>query len=107
MPLRAYPIASFEDTSIDTAGEEFAIPASSDAPFMAATAVKIYVSALARIGFGPDDSAPTVSDTNSVYQEAETEEVYTLSGMEGDDEISHIYVYADTGTVEARLSFFG
>ncbi len=49
---------------------------------------------------------PAASATNSVYQEANTEVVYTLDGVSQTDG-SHLYVYAVAGTVDVHVSYFG
>jgi hypothetical protein len=67
--------------------------------------VKVYVSAQAYIGIGQAASPPAASTTNSVYQEAATEEVYTLDGNDAAER--YLYVYAVTGTIVANVSMFG
>lgn len=66
--------------------------------------IKVYVSALAFIGFSRGDSSagtpPSPTSGNTVYQEAGTEEVYSTNAR-------YLYIYAATGTITARVSLFG
>jgi hypothetical protein len=104
--LRSLPHGRDTDTAVDTSGTAVAIPDGSTDPFFPPTQVKIYVSALALIGWGPDNTPPTASATNTVYQEATTEVVYDIA-FPSDATIDHLYIYAATGTVDYRVSFFG
>jgi D-alanyl-D-alanine carboxypeptidase len=104
--MRSLPHSRDTDAAADTSGVAYAIPTGADTPFFPATQVKVYVSALAFVGFGPDDSPPTAAATNTVYQEGATEVVYTWQHF-ADAEIDFLYVYAASGTVTVRVSFFG
>lgn len=99
--MRSKPIARDDAAAVDTDGSAFAIPTT-----VAARLVKIYVSARAFIGLGGDDSPPAATEDNTTHQEAATEVVYTLDGHTTLDG-SHVYVYAVTGTLTARVSFYG
>lgn len=106
MTLRSLPISRLTDAAVATTGTAFAIPDGSLVPFFPATQAKIYVSAQAFVGFGPTSTPPVAAVTNTVYQEATTEEVYVLT-FPHDELIDHLFVYAATGTIAVRVSFFG
>jgi hypothetical protein len=103
--LPAVPMSKSSSASVDTSGVAIAIPDGSLTPFFPATAAKIWVSAEAYVGIGPDNTPPTAADDNCVVQQATTEEVYTL-GL-SDSTLDFIYIYAASGTIAYDLSFFG
>lgn len=104
-PLRGLPISSYTEAAAPTTGVAVPIPDGSEDPWIAATAVKIWVSAEALVGMGPDNTPPTAAAANTVIQQSSTEEVYVL-GLP-DDALDHIYVYAASGTIGVDVSFFG
>lgn len=99
---RAKPLGRNEGTSITTSGSAFALPTTG--PLV--QQFKIYVTAAAYVGMGDAASPPAASASNSVHQEATTEVVYTLDGVRQTDG-AYVYVYAKSGTIDARVSFFG
>jgi len=105
--MRTLPHSRDTDTGITTSGVAYAIPTGSVDPFFPATQATIYVSALALIGFGMDDSPPAAADTNTVYQEGTTVVAYMLDFPTAVAPPTHIYVYAASSTIDARISWFG
>lgn len=105
--MRSLPHSRDTDAAITTAGVAYAIPTGDADPWFPATQVTIYVSALAFIGFGPDDSPPAATTSNTVYQEAATVVAYVLDFPTAVAPPTHIYVYAASSDVDARVSWFG
>ncbi len=103
--MRTLPIGR-ETQSPGTSGVAFAIPQGDADPFFPATQVTIYVSGQAFIGFGPDNTPPAASTSNSTYQEATTVAAYDIN-FPNTANVTHIYVYAASGTIDARVSWFG
>ena len=102
MALRSKPLSRATNASVGTSGAAFDLAASGATQPITPTQIKVYVDAAAYVGVGQAASPPTAAATNSVYQEATTEEVYVLDGQ-----IRYLYVYAQTGTLTARVSMFG
>lgn len=105
--MRSLPHSRDTDSGITTSGVAYAIPTGSADPWFPATQATIYVSALAFIGFGLDDSPPAAADTNTVYQEGTTVVDYDIGDITARVPPTHIYVYAASGTIDARISWFG
>ncbi len=99
MTIRSRPLARDTNASVGTSGAAFDLSPSG----VAATTsqVKVFVDAAAYVGVGNAASPPTVSATNSVYQEANTEEVYIVGP------VGYLYVYSLASTLTARVSMFG
>ncbi len=107
--MQSLPHSRSSGTAIDTNGVAFAIPTGNAAPWFPATQAAIYVSALAYIGWGTSGTVPAAATSNTVYQEGTTVVDYTVGfpSDASDTPISHIYIYAASGTVDARVSWFG
>jgi len=107
MTLVSRPISSSALTGVTTQGVNgvVLIPTGALAPFYPATQVKVYVSAKAYVGLGSSDTAAT-TPANVVIQQAATEEVYVLTGIE-DGAQDYIWIYSLTSTLDADVSFFG
>mgnify|MGYP001591433080 CR=1 FL=1 len=108
MGLRSLPISRDTDAAVDENGVAYPFPGEDAAPFIAPTQVKVWVGGLSFVGWGEDTSPPAAAVGNSVYQEANTEEVYDIC-FPADTLIDHLYVYAESTSVThaVRVSFFG
>lgn len=104
--MRSLPHSRANPTAIDTTGTAVAIPDGSVAPFFPPTQVKIYVTGQAYVGFGKDTSVVAAATTNTVYQEAATEEVYDIN-FPPTTSMSYLFIYATGANIDARVSFFG
>lgn len=82
------------------------IPLSSADPFIQPTSVKIYVSGKAYVAAGDSATPSTTPPDGAAIQQASTEVVYAL-GPEGDPLQDYLWIYSDTGTIAADVSFFG
>ena len=100
------PVSRASGTGITTSGTAVAIPDGSASPWYAATQFKLWVSAEAFVGLGGSSSPAAASTTNSVIQQAGTEEVYTIPGW-AEDLQDFVWIYAASGTTDYDLSFFG
>lgn len=92
-------------TGAGTTGVAIPIPNGSTAPYFAPTVARIETTELSYIGWGEDDSPPTASATNTVYQQADVERDYVIPV--GDSTIDFLYVYSRSATTDVFVSFFG
>jgi predicted cation transporter len=105
--MRALPHSRLTDALVPTTGTAFPIPDGSVAPFFPALQVKVFVDGLAHVGLGSVlTPIPATAATTTVYQEADTEVVYDIDVL-NNALLDHLYIYADAGTVVARVSFYG
>jgi hypothetical protein len=108
MTLVSRPVGKSALTGVTTQGVNgtVVIPTEADFPYIAPTQVKIYVSAKAYVALGDSSTADTTVPDNAVIQQAQTEEVYTLTGI-ADVEFDYLWVYSVSSTIDADVSFFG
>lgn len=102
--LRSKPLGRAIDAAVDTDGIAVDMRPS---VFAGKTVHQVQVTsgALAFVAWGPAALPPAPTTTNTAYLEAGATMVYTMGGVREDE--LYFYVYAVTGTVEVRLSFFG
>jgi hypothetical protein len=98
---RTQPLSYKTESAVATTGVAIALPTT-----VTARQVKLYVTELAYVGFGDDDSPTAIAAGSAVaYQEANTEVVYTFNNPAF---VTHLWVYAVSGTITTvRASFFG
>lgn len=96
---RSRPIGRATNASVGTNGAAFAVPTTAKV-----YQVKINVGADAYIGIGTSDTVPAASTSNSGYLSSGTETI-TLDAATGID--AYIYVWAVTGTLTAKISYYG
>ena len=103
--LRTLPLARDTDAAVDENGVAYDLRPSSYSGKLI-TQVKVYVAGLSHVGFGAAASPPAPTAANTVYQEAATEEVYTLDSRRQNHD--YLYVYADSTSVAhvVRISLF-
>ena len=99
--MRSKPVSRAAQAAITTAGHAFAIPSANPI-----RQFKLKVSAAAFVGIGTVLSPiPAAATSNTTYQDA-GELVYTLNGTPQTDG-SHLYVYAQSSTIDAEVSYYG
>jgi hypothetical protein len=104
MFLRARPLYRDVDAAVTTSGVSFQVQTSASYP-VKIHQVALWVDGLAFVGIGKSPTPPAPVQTNSVYQEANSERIYTLDGNDAYE--GYIYVYAASGTISCRFSRFG
>ena len=100
MARRTKPLSRATDATAPTTGTAFAIPDTANV-----TQVEILLSADGYIGMGDDASPPTAADTNTTYAFANTLVTLYLDGVRQRDG-AFVYVYAASGTLVAKLSYY-
>lgn len=103
MILRARPLYRAINASVGTAGAAFELRTTTARP-VTTHQIVVEVTGRAFVGVGRDSSPPAATTENSDYQPA-GERLYTFDGNREYER--YLYVYAETGTVEARVSHFG
>lgn len=98
MSARSRSIARTTNAAVPTAGAAFARP-------RGASQVKIKVGSDAYVGRGATASPPAATATNSVYLDANEQEIWDLDARGGVD--AYVYVYAVIGTASVKLSWYG
>lgn len=95
---RSRAIGRATNAAVGVAGVAFDRP-------VGATQVKIKVTADAYAGRGKTATVPAASATNSVYLDANEQEVWDLDPRTGVD--GYVYVYAVTGAASVKISWYG
>lgn len=104
MILRARPLYRSASASIGTAGEAFAIQSAAAQPVTTHTLI-ITVDGLAFFGVGREATPPAPTVNNTIYLEANSTMIFALDGNHNYEK--YAYIYAETGSIEARLSRLG
>ncbi len=102
--LRSKPLGRGVNAAVDTDGVAFDMRPS---VFAGKTVHQVQMTsdALAFVAWGSAATPPAPTTVNTTYHEAGSTMVYTLGGVREDER--YFYVYAVTGTVDVRVSFFG
>lgn len=96
---RARPLGRATDAAVGTSGSAFQAPAKQ------VSQVKVKVSADAYVGIGSAATPPAASASNSTYLDAGEQEIWSLDMYA--DRSAYVYVYAVSGTLTAKVSWYG
>jgi hypothetical protein len=103
--LRGHPLYRATDAAVGTGGVAFAVHATGTQPVTTHQVKVKVIGGLAFVGVGRSSSPPAPTVNNSAYIEDGETLVMSFDGNPNYEQ--YVYVYAETGTVLARVSRFG